>query len=225
MWCVPRIDDEYRERMEDILDLYERPLIDDQPVVCLDEKPVVLHGDTRPCQRKRNAELRRDYEYRRLGTANAFCCVEPLGGRHMIKVTATRDKLAFAEMMRDIADAYPAAKVIHCVLDNLNTHSVDALIKRFGEHEGLRIWHRFRVRYTPKHASWLNQAEIEISLFSRECLGKRRFDSLTYLAKEARHWELDANRRQRRINWRFTSRDAKRIFQGEDTTKVKRAEY
>ena len=218
MWCVPRIDEEYRERMDDILDLYERPLNPEQPVVCLDEQPVVLHGDTRPSHRKRNGELRQDYEYRGLGTANIFCCVQPLGGRHHIKVTPTRDKLAFAEMMRDIAAAYPKAKVIHCVLDNLNTHPVGALIKRFGEFDGLRLWHRFKVHFTPKHASWLNQAEIEISMFSRECLGKRRFETLFVLADEAKAWEREANRQKRRIHWKFTARDAQRIFSRAKTT-------
>ncbi|RYF18775.1 MAG: hypothetical protein EOO77_10815 [Oxalobacteraceae bacterium] len=174
MWCVPKLDIPYLQRMEDILELYERPVDPGQPVICLDEKPVVLHGDGRPCKRLANGSLRRDYEYRRLDTANIFCAIEPLTGRHKVKVTPRRDKLCFAEKMRDIARSYPCAKIIHCVMGNLNTHSAGALVKRFGENEGLRLWERFAIHYTPKHASWLNQAEIQISMLSRECLGKRR---------------------------------------------------
>lgn len=198
--------------MEDILELYERPLDLQHPVVCLDEKPVVLHGNARPTLRMDDASVRRDYEYRRLGTANAFCCVQPLAGRHHIKVTTTRDKLAFAEMVRDISLRYPDAKLIHCVLDNLSTHSVGALIRRFGEDEGLRIWRRFAFHFTPKHASWLNQAEIQISMFSRECIGKRRLAAIEILQMEADAWEQNANERQRKIDWRFTRADARRKF-------------
>ena len=204
--------------MEDVLELYERPLDPTRPVVCLDEKPVVLHGNARPVLRMEDASLRRDYEYRRLGTANAFCCVQPLAGRHHIKVTSTRNALAFAEMIRDVSDRYPEAEIIHCVLDNLNTHSVGALVKRFGEKEGLRLWRRFAFHFTPKHASWLNQAEIQISMFSRECIGKRRLAAIEILKMEAGAWERNANERQRKIDWRFSRNAARKKFKYQVST-------
>ena len=212
MWCVPKLDDEYVERMEDVLKLYERPYDASEPVVCLDEKPVQLLDDVRESVRARGCILRRDYEYRRCGTANLFCGVEPLGGRHFIKATKTRDRFEFAKMLRDIADAYPDAQLIHLVLDNLSTHSKSSLVAAFGEGEADRLWSRFCVHFTPKHGSWLNQAEIEISLVSRECLGRRRLGTLGRLASETRVWKRDANRRCRTIDWRFTRRDARKTF-------------
>ena len=108
-----------------------------------------------------------------MGTANIFCAIALLQGRQHVKVTLRRDKLHFAEQMRDIAAAYPRAKTIHCIMDNLNTHTAGLLVKRFGKDEGLDLWERFKIHDTPKHASRLNQAEIQISMLSRECLGKR----------------------------------------------------
>ena len=211
--------------MEDILELYERPVDPEQPVICLDEKPVVLHGDERPCKRLANGSLRRDYAYRRLGTANIFCAIEPLTGCHKVNVTPRRDKLCFAEKMRDFAQSYPRAKIIHCVMDNLNTHSAGALVKRFGEIEGLRLWERFAIHYTPKHASWLNQAEIQISMLSRECLGKRRLACSTQLSREVAAWTRQANEQRRTIRWTFTRRDARQTFRYRVSTRQLRSEY
>lgn len=222
---MPAIDETYLRRMESILELYERPLDPLEPVVCLDEKPVVLHGNARPVLHQPDGSVRRDYEYRRLGTANVFCSVQPRAGRHYLKVTDNRTKLAFAEMMRDIADAYPEAEKIHLVLDNLNTHTVGALIRRFGEDEGFRIWDRFCIHQTPTHASWLNQAEIQISMLARECFGKRRLASKEILAAEVKAWESDANMKKRRINWTFTRRDARRKFRYRVSTTNERSGY
>jgi transposase len=212
MWCVPRLDDEYIERMEDVLKLYEKPYDSAEPVVCLDEKPVQLLDDVRKSKLARGCILHRDYEYRRCGTANLFCGVEPKGGRHFTKATKTRDRFEFARMLREIADAYPDAELIHLVVDNLSTHSRNALVAAFGEDGAEQLWSRFRVHFTPKHGSWLNPAEIEISLVSRECLGNRRLGTLARLSSETRTWNRDANRRRRTIDWRFTRRDARKTF-------------
>jgi hypothetical protein len=212
MWCVARLDDAYIERMEDVLKLYEKPYKLTEPVVCLDERPVQLLDDVRASKRARNGVLRRDYEYRRCGTANLFCGVEPLGGQHFTRATRTRDRFEFAYMMREIAMAYPCADAIHMVLDNLSTHTKRSLVAAFGELEADYLWGRFQVHYTPKHGSWLNQAEIEISLVSRECLGRRRLPSLRHLRRQTRAWNRDANRRGRTIDWSFTRRDARETF-------------
>ena len=160
-----QLDEAYLERLEDVLKVYERPLTAKQPVVCLDEKPVVLHADTRPSAPIGPGRVaRRDYEYRRCGTANVFCAVDPKAGRHFTKPTLTRKSPEFADFLQEIAAAYPAADTIHLVMDNLSTHSRKAVVDRFGQKAGDRLWRRFTVHHTPRHGSWLNQAEIEIGL-------------------------------------------------------------
>jgi hypothetical protein len=184
------LDEEYIRRMEDVLRLYEKPLSEKEPVVCMDEKPVVLHAEVRPPLPMRPGRiLRRDCEYVRRGTANAFCGVEPKAGRHFTKVTANRSAPQFADYMVGIVAAYPDADTIHLVMDNLSTHRRKAMVDRYGERIGGLLWDRFTVHYTPKHGSWLNQAEIEISLFSRQCLGQRRIPLLAALRLEAQAWK------------------------------------
>jgi DDE superfamily endonuclease len=147
MWCVAELDEEYIARMEDVLALYEKPLSEKEPVVCLDEKPVVLHADIRPSLPARPGYLaRRDYEYERCGTANVFCCVEPKAGRHFPKATATRSAAEFADHLVEIIAQYPRARTIHLVLDNLNTHCRKALTDRYGEKLGSLLWARFTVQ-------------------------------------------------------------------------------
>jgi hypothetical protein len=137
MWCVATLDQEYIARMEDVLKIYENPLSESQPVVCVDEKPVVLHEDTRPSILMRPGQVaRRDYEYKRCGTANIFCGIEPKAGVHSTKVTPTRSSPEFADFLLEIAEHYPAADTIHLVMDNLSTHSRKALVDRFGEEAG-----------------------------------------------------------------------------------------
>src|SRR5579859_2609244 len=155
MWCVHDLDDEYIERMENLLRLYARPYRADEPVVCLDEKPVQLHDDKRAGRIARDGTRRRDYEYRRHGIANLFVGVEPRAGRHILEATKTRDRFEFARMVRGISHRYESARKIHLVLDNLSTHSKKALIDTFGQDEAERLWKRFRFHYTPKHGSWL----------------------------------------------------------------------
>jgi transposase len=213
MWCIAELNEEYIARMEDVLVIYENPLSDKAPVVCVDEKPVVLHADVRPPLPMRSGRLLRpDCEYERRGTANVFCGVEPKAGRHFIKPTCNRCSAEFADYLVEIVALYPDADTIHLVMDNLSYHNRKALVDRFGEKIGSLLWDRFTVHYTPKHGSWLNQAEIEISLFSRQCLGRRRIPSLGQLQGQARAWSRKMNRNQVKINWKFTRKKACRKF-------------
>ena len=175
MWVVADLDDDYIAKMEDVLEVYERPYDPQEPVVCLDEKPITLHADVRPASPAMpGREARRDNEYERCGTANVFCAVEPKAGRHFTFATPDRSGFEFAQVAVALAMAYPEAKTIHLVMDNLNIHRRKALADVFGAEMAAEVWDRFTVHYTPTHGSWLNQAEIEIGIFSRQCLGKRR---------------------------------------------------
>ena len=213
MWCVGELDGEYSARREDVLALYEKPLSEAEPVVCIDEKPVVLRADLRPPRPMYPGRtLRRDSEYERRGTANTFCGVEPKAGRHYPRVTPDRSSPEFADYLLEIAEHYPAANTIHWVMDNLSSHTRKAVVERYGEKAGAWLWDRFTVHYTPRHGSWLNQAEIEISLFSRQCLGQRRIPSLGDLLRETRAWGRRMNRDQVTIDWRFTRKHARLKF-------------
>ena len=205
MWCVPEVDAAYVERMEDVLEVYERPYDPREPVVCLDEKPVVLHRDIRAAQSAQPQHpAKRDSEYERCGTANVFCAVQPQAGRHFTRATPNRSGKHFAEMLRRLAHAYPHARTIHLVLDNLSTHARTSLVRRYGEQMGGALWNRFTIHHTPKHASWLNQAEIEISIFSRQCLGSRRIPLLSELRTECAAWNRSVNRQRLKIKWPFS---------------------
>jgi DDE superfamily endonuclease len=213
MWCVAEVDEAYRQHMEDVLELYERPYNPQEPVVCLDEKPVVLHRDVRPAtQAQPRQPAKRDYEYERCGTANVFCAVEPLAGRHFTWPTPNRSGPQFAKMLERIARAYPSVRTIHLVLDNLSTHACRSLVRHLGPQAGEKLWNRFTIHHTPKHASWLNQAEIEISVFARQCLGSRRFASLPVLRAESYAWNRTVNRQRLKINWTFSRLDAADVF-------------
>ena len=213
MGCVSELDDEFIERMEDVLSIYERPDHPHEPVVCLDERPVPLHDEKyRASRATPGRPARYDYEYVRRGTANVFCVVEPLAGRHLSKATRTRNGAEFAHMLRDIARAYRRAQTIHLVIDNLSTHSDKSLIKHLGPRRGPKLWQRFTVHYTPKHGSWLNQAEIVIGVMNRQCLGKRRLGRFGVLAREVESWRRDVDARRLPIHWRFTQKDAQDLF-------------
>jgi len=213
MWCVAELDEEYIRRMEDILALYEKPLNPQEPVVCVDEKPVVLHQEVRPPQPMQPGRVaRRDGEYRRGGTANVFCGVQPKAGRYFPQVTASRSSPAFADYLLDIAIHYSEADTIHLVLDNLNSHTRKAVVERFGEKAGSWLWDRYTVHYTPKHGSWLNQAEIAISLLSRQCLGQRRIGDRPSLRRQVRAWSRRMNHDRIPIQWNFTRNKARHTF-------------
>jgi hypothetical protein len=199
--------------MEDLLDLYERPHNADEPVVCLDERPVQLLDNVRVGRPASPSKIaRHDYEYRRRGTSNLFCAVEPKAGRHLVRATPNRKAPAFAQMMRTIAQAYPTAKTIHLVIDNLSTHTEWSLLRTFGEDYGTNLWNRFRVHYTPKHGSWLNQAEIQISLVSRQALGRSRVATIDDLRRRTSAWARRANRLRTKIRWTFTTERAREKF-------------
>src|ERR1019366_6750764 len=158
-----------------------------------DEKPITLHADLRAASPAvPGREARRDNEYERRGTANVFCAVEPKAGRHFTFATPDRSGFEFARVAVAVALAYPKAETIHLVLDNLNIHRRKALVDAFGAEMATEVWDRFTVHYTPTHGSWLNQAEIEIGIFSRPCLGSRRIPNLKTLSSKgrARNWRI-----------------------------------
>jgi hypothetical protein len=213
MWCVAELDDEYIAKMEGVLETYEKPYDPAEPVVCLDEKPITLHADVRPASAaKPGREARNDNEYERRGTANVFCAVEPKAGRHFTFATPNRSAFEFARVACELTLQYREAKTIHLVLDNLNIHRRKSLTDTFGIEMGTAIWERFTVHYTPKHGSWLNQAEIEIGLFARQCLGNRRIPDLKRLSRESRAWNRRMNHDRIKINWQFDRRAARRRF-------------
>jgi hypothetical protein len=210
---VAELDAEYVAKMEDVLALYEKPYSTKEPVVCLDEKPVSLHADVRPARPARPGHLaKRDNEYRRCGTANLFAVVEPKAGRHFTCATPDRSAAQFARVVRRVVTAYPHARTIHLVMDNLNIHCEKSLTDHLIRRVGRRLWRRLTVHFTPKHGSWLNQAEIELSLVSRGCLGRRRIPSLQHLRCETRAWNTRANAATTRIRWQFTRTDARSKF-------------
>jgi DDE superfamily endonuclease len=213
MWCVANLDEDYIAKMEDVLETYEKPYDSQEPVVCLDEKSVTLHADVRPISPAQpGQEARRDNEYERCGTANVFCAVEPKIGRHFTFATPDRSGFEFAQVAVALALAYPAAETIHLVMDNLNIHTRKSLADVFGVEMATQVWDRFTVHYTPTHGSWLNQAEIEIGIFSRQCLGKRRIPNLKTLRQEAQAWNRRMNRHRVTIRWKFDRKIARRKF-------------
>lgn len=209
MWCIPKITPEYRQRMYDILDLYGEEYDSQRPVIGVDEKPKQLLGEKRaPIPMKPGSVEKYDYEYIRHGTANIFVATEPKGGKRITKVTDRRTKKDFAILMKNIADeAYPKADRIRCVLDNLNTHFESSFYETFDKKEADRLLARFEFHYTPKHASWLNVAEIEIAAMDTECTDRRIKDKQT-LEREVAAWTYKRNQLKRKIEWRFTKEKA-----------------
>ena len=190
--------------MEDVLAVYERPYNSKRPVVCVDETNKTLHDTPRgTLPIEAGQALRQDYEYERNGTANIFMAVEPLIGRRKTFVTDQRTNQDFAELLRYLSDdEYPDAEKIVLVTDNLNTHSSACLYERFEPVEARRLAQRFEWHYTPEHGSWLNMAEIELSILSRQCTNRRISNKQT-LATEVSVWEKDRNKLKVQINWQF----------------------
>ena len=210
-WCIPEVGAEFVWRMEDVLDLYEEPYDPKRPTVCFDELPYQLVAETRvPLPAKPGHPQRYDYEYERRGVCNLFAFFEPKASWRHINVRKRRTALDFAEEMRILVDEhYPEAEKIRVVLDNLNTHTGAALYEAFEPSEARRVLRRIEFHYTPKHASWLNQVEIEFSVLSRECLGGRRIAEMEELGREVRTWERDRNEAGATVEWRFTAEDAR----------------
>jgi hypothetical protein len=196
--------------MEDLLDLYAEPYDPKRPVVGFDETSKQLVAETRlPLPMAPGQPERCDYEYARNGTANLFLCCQPLGGWRHVEVTDRRTKHDFALQMRDLVDRhFPDAEVIRVVLDNLNTHTPAALYEAFPPAEARRLLKQLEFHYTPVHGSWLNMAELEFSMLSRQCLGRRIPDRAT-LATEVAAWETIRNEQQATIRWQFTVEDAR----------------
>lgn len=192
--------------MEDLLDLYEESYDEQLPVVCVDEKPIHLIEETRKAiPAKPGRSKRVDYEYRRNGSCNLFVAVEPLRGQRRLKATARRTKQDFADFIKDLAEdpAYTNAHRIRIVLDNLNTHKPEALYERFDPETARRILRKIEFHYTPKHGSWLNMAEVEISVLQAQCL-KRYIPSKEFLEQEIAAWQSARNARNATIAWNFT---------------------
>lgn len=205
MWCIPKVDAEFVARMEDVLELYAEVPDENRPVVCFDETPRQLIGESRvPVAAKPGRPARVDYEYVRNGTANVFMFVDAHRPWRHAKVTDRRAAADFAECMRDLVDQhYPEAELIRVVLDNLSTHTPAALYETFEPAEARRILRRLEFHYTPKHASWLNMVEIEIGVMVSQCLD-RRIPTKAMLVAAVKAWERRRNREKARIKWRFT---------------------
>jgi transposase len=206
MWCIPKVDGAFVACMEDVLDLYAEPADPKRPVVCFDESPVQLIGETRePVPAAPGQPARYDYEYKRNGTANLFVFIDAHRSWRKVKVTDQRTAIDFAHCMRELVDVhYVTADLIRVVMDNLSTHTAGALYEAFPAPEAHRLLKRLEFHYTPKHASWLNMVEIEIGVLRTQCLD-RRIGDRKQLVSEVAAWEQRRNASGARINWMFTT--------------------
>jgi hypothetical protein len=196
--------------MEDVLEVYKRPYDPKRPQVCMDETSKQLLADTRdPIPAKPGSPEKLDYEYKREGVANIFMFFEPLMGKRHVKVTERRTRKDWALAMRELSDVqYPDAEIIDIVMDNLNIHSPASFYEAFDPEEARRLTNRFEFHHTPKHGSWLNIAEIELSVLSRQCLD-RRIPNQAFLESEVKAWEDERNDQIVKVQWRFTTADAR----------------
>lgn len=196
--------------MEDVLDVYARPYDPKRPLVCMDESNKQLLDNTRePLPMTPGQPARIDHEYQRQGVANLFMFFEPLAGQRHIRVTDRRTRQDWAIAMRELADVwYPNAETIVLVLDNLNTHNPASFYEAFPPEEAHRLTHRFEFHYTPKHGSWLNMAEIELSVLARQCLN-RRIPDQSMLRSEVAAWEQERNGKVVKVDWQFRTADAR----------------
>lgn len=209
MWCIGALTEEYRQRMYALLELYARPMSPAEPVICIDEKSLQLIGHSRaPLPMNSRSPAKVDYEYVRNGTTNLFVAVEPKAGQRIVSVTERRGKVDFVAFIGDLlTNTYAKARRVHLVLDNLNTHFRKCFDDVLGKRAATKLLRRVQFHYTPKHASWLNMAEIEIGILSRQCLD-RRVPSRQLLQSEVDAWQQARNAAQRTIEWSFTRQDA-----------------
>ena len=196
--------------MEDVLDVYERPYNPKEPAVCMDEKPLQLLGEVRePLPMKPGETAIIDSEYIRNGTCSIFAFIEPLAGKHHVSVREHRTATDWAEEIKYLCDVmYPDADKIILVMDNLNTHKVASLYKKYRPEEAFRLRKRLEIHYTPKHGSWLDIAEIELNVMTKQCLS-RRIESIDKLKSELSAWESERNAKQAKVNWQFTNDKAR----------------
>lgn len=210
-WVIPPEQNaDFVAAMEDVLEVYQRPYDETRPVVCLDEQSKQLIGETRiPIAARPGQPARHDYEYQRNGTANLFMLFEPLRGWRHVQVTDRRTKIDFAQVIRELCDVhYPDAEQIVLVMDNLNTHKTASLYEAFEPTEARRLIERLEIHYTPKHGSWLDMAETELSVLTKQCLDRRIADQTT-LTSEVAAWETQRNDDEAKIDWQFTTADAR----------------
>ena len=195
--------------MEKVLEVYKRPYNPLRPVVCMDESPKQLIGETKtPVKMTKGKPLKYDYEYKRNGVCNIFMCNEPLAGKRFVKMTKRKTKKDWALYIKDISDRYIDAEKITLIMDNLNTHKPGSLYETFSPQKAKKLWDRFEFVYTPKHGSWLNMAEIELNVLLGQCLN-RRIDNIEEVKQEIKAWEIDRNNRDAKINWQFTNKKAR----------------
>jgi hypothetical protein len=206
----PEHNAEFVARMEDVLEVYRRPYDPQRPVVCLDEQPTQLVGETRrPIPAQPGQPERYDYEYERRGTAINFMLTEPLGGWRKVNVRETKSAIDLAQEIQELLDVdFPDAQTVVLVWDNLNTHMPASLYKAFEPAEARRLLERLEIHYTPKHGSWLDVAEIELSVFTKQCLA-RRIEDIDTLRREAKAWADARNAAQTGVDWQFTNEQAR----------------
>ena len=206
----PEQNADFVAHMEEVLDLYQQPYDPDYPVVNMDEKPVQLIEEIRtPIPATPGKPMRYDYEYERKGTASLFLFTEPLSGWRRVDAQPQRTAKQWAEQVKELLDEdYPEAKQVTLICDNLNTHKMAALYEAFEPSEARRLAKRLDIRYTPKHGSWLNIAEVELSVLSSQCLD-RRIGDLETVQHEIKAWQQDRNPKQKGVDWRFTTEKAR----------------
>ena len=211
MGCIPpKANAAFVCQMEDVLEVYKLPYDAKRPLICMDEMPKQLLADKRePLSSRAGTPARQDYEYQRNGVADLFMLFEPLQGKRFVEVTEKRRKVEWATVMKQLSDVrYPQAEKIIVVLDNLNTHTPSAFYETFEPEEARRLVERFEFHFTPKHGSWLNMAEIELSALVRQCLD-RRLPDIETLADEVQAWQQQRNDEVVKVLWQFTTTDAR----------------
>ena len=195
--------------MEMVLDVYKRPFDSRFPVVCMDESPKQLIGETKiPISVSQGRLAKYDYEYKRCGVCNIFMACEPLSGKRMVKITERKTKKDWSFFLEDIATQYENAEIITLVMDNLNTHTPGSFYETFQPNKAKALWDRFEFVYTPKHGSWLNMAEIELNVLTGQCLN-RRINNIEVVRKETEAWQEFRNNKNSKVNWQFTADDAR----------------
>ena len=211
-WCIPpKQNAAFVAAMEDVLEVYSRPYDPTKPMVCMDEKPFQLLDEVRePIPMKSGSIKKVDSEYKREGTCSIFIFTEPLAGWRYAEAFERRTKKDWAQRVKWVLDTqYPDAEKVVLVMDNLNTHVISSLYETFPPEEAFRLSQRLEIHYTPKHGSWLDIAEIELSALAAQCLGDRRIPSIEILNKELRSWETKRNSEQKGVDWHFTNEEAR----------------
>ena len=213
MWCIPpKQNAEFVARMEDVLAVYAKPYDEKHPVVCMDEKPFQLLDDRyQPLpMSKTNSKLKYDCEYERKGTCSIFMFTEPLAGWRHTEALPQRTRIDWANQMKRLLDEqYPNAKKVVLVMDNLNTHGLHSFYDTFPPEEAFRLAQRLEIHYTPKHGSWLNIAELELSALTIQCHAKRRIPTINHLNGELHAWHTNRNFSQKGVDWHFSTNDAR----------------